>query len=197
MKVVQLAEKMGPLAISVDFREYWSKIMKKMALFGAAAAALVATPLIAMAVTDASGLTRAEARAKVGEHLARFDANKDGFVTREEGQMVGETMRKEHRSAAFAMLDADKNGAISPVEFDAVHARGMRGHGWRGHHDGRGRHGSRGGLLFEALDADKDGRVSRAEADTGALTRFDRADVNKDGTVTREERRAARHALRV
>jgi Ca2+-binding EF-hand superfamily protein len=45
--------------------------------------------------------------------------------------------------------------------------------------------------MFDRLDADKDGRVSLAEASTHALALFDRADANRDGTVTPEERRAA------
>jgi hypothetical protein len=49
---------------------------------------------------------------------------------------------------------------------------------------------------FDAADANRDGRVSRAEATQGALTLFDRADANRDGTISREERRSAREGLR-
>ena len=50
--------------------------------------------------------------------------------------------------------------------------------------------------MIERLDSNKDGRVSLAEAQTGALAMFDRVDSNRDGTVTPEERRAARERFR-
>ena len=53
-----------------------------------------------------------------------------------------------------------------------------------------------GARAFTALDANRDGRVSRAEASSGALSRFDRADANRDGTISLEERRSAREAFR-
>ena len=53
-----------------------------------------------------------------------------------------------------------------------------------------------GAKRFERMDADRDGRVSLAEATALRLQRFDRIDTDKDGTITREERRAARQARR-
>lgn len=50
---------------------------------------------------------------------------------------------------------------------------------------------------FERLDTDRDGGVSKAEADEGAphlAQRFDEIDANKDGKLTREEMRSAMHA---
>jgi hypothetical protein len=45
--------------------------------------------------------------------------------------------------------------------------------------------------LFQLLDANKDGTVTRAEADQ-ALARFDAEDTNHDGTLTAAERQQAR-----
>ena len=45
-------------------------------------------------------------------------------------------------------------------------------------------------------DTNKDGAISQAEFTAGALQRFDRTDANHDGTVTKEERQAARKAMR-
>jgi len=56
--------------------------------------------------------------------------------------------------------------------------------------------GGIGGRGFTMLDADKDGRVSMAEASSRALAMFDRVDANRDGTITMEERGAARGMMR-
>ena len=53
-----------------------------------------------------------------------------------------------------------------------------------------------GGHLFEMADANKDGRVSLAEAQAAALEHFDRADLNHDGKLTPEERQQARQLMR-
>ena len=82
-------------------------------------------PRAQMAMKD---MTRAEVQARVAEHFARLDANKDGAVTMDEasaGRMGGDRMkrveiRKERMgdpNAAFDRLDADHNGAISRDEF--------------------------------------------------------------------------------
>jgi hypothetical protein len=52
---------------------------------------------------------------------------------------------------------------------------------------GRGQ-GPRGGGMSMMMDADKDGKVTKAEMNAW----FDKVDVNKDGVLTAEELRAAR-----
>ncbi len=179
--------------------------MKKV-MIGAALIAAVATPLVAQQMTRpqaGAGMTRAEVETRVRDRFARIDANRDGFVTREEGAVARDRVRgerrahrTERRAARFAALDANKDGQISRAEFDAPrggdHAerreRRMERRAFRAHHRGLARFG--GAKLFERLDADRDSRVSLAEATAAALRRFDMSDANKDGTVTREERRA-------
>jgi hypothetical protein len=51
-------------------------------------------------------------------------------------------------------------------------------------------------MMGRMADANKDGAVSQAEFTQAALQRFDQADANKDGKVTRDERQAARRAMR-
>ena len=46
-------------------------------------------------------------------------------------------------------------------------------------------------------DANKDGRVSLAEAQTAALAHFDRADLNHDGKITPDERQQMRQQRRM
>lgn len=73
------------------------------------------------------------------------------------------------------------------------------GHGPHGH---RGPHGDRGERLFQRLDTDGDGKLSRAEFDAGqkamaerASRAFDAADANRDGALGPDERRAFRDAM--
>lgn len=179
---------------------------------GAALAATLATATAFAAAGErphGPPQTRAEVQARVAEHFRKLDANGDGFVTREEADAARAKMREafagkrqERRAEHFAMLDKDGNGSLSKDEFMAPPPRaegrdGMhRGHG-RGmkHHGGPGRMGF-GGPMFERADANKDGKVSLAEAQASALAMFDRADTNKDGTISPEERSAARDAMR-
>ena len=175
---------------------------KKAMLIGGAAVLVLAVPAIAqMAKPDRPAQTRAEAEAKVRSHFAMLDADKDGFVTAAEiGAVRGEAMGK-----MFERMDADKNGSVSRAEFDAAHKGGPGGeHGGRhAMRMGGGEHGMKmggmkmgGGRMMMMADADKDGRVSQAEAVTGALTMFDRADTDKNGILTSSERRSAWQAMR-
>ena len=173
-----------------------------------AGAALAATLGVAAyaAAPDGPPKTRAEVQARVAEHFKKADANGDGFVTKAEADAARATMkakfaerREERRDERFAMLDTDKNGSLSKDEFsarpprseDMEHGRMHRGHGMR-HGGGM----AMGGMWFERADANKDGKVSLAEASAGALAMFDRADANKDGTISPEEHEAARDAMR-
>ena len=158
--------------------------------------------------------TRADMLAKVREHFARMDANKDGALTRDEAQAgrkivkerMIEKMREGHGdrmvmrdpNAAFDRLDANKDGAISRDEFAKgreirIERRmvtkdggheGMAHKGMRMH-----RFGMMGGHMFDMADANKDGRVTLQEATDAAARHFDMADANRDGRVTPEERR--------
>ena len=164
-------------------------------------------------------MTRADVTAQVKERFALVDANRDGAVTRAEfdayrtkAQADREAKRGERRTEMFAQLDTNKDGQISQAEFaarpDRGAMRGPDGKGRRGgmHHGG----GMRGGWagwggpnadrrangFFAAMDANKDGKVTLAEATAKPLAMFDKADTNHDGRVTPEERQAARQAMR-
>lgn len=167
--------------------------MKRL-IIGASAAALLAGSAWAIADMDHNGMrgpqTRAEVEAKVKEHFAKIDTNKDGAITKEEADAFKAASRAEMRDKMFAMLDTDKNGQISRAEFDAHHTDSMGGGHGMGHMRRGGMNAMRGDL-FARADANGDGKVTLAEATGKALELFDRADTNKDGTVTPEERRAA------
>ena len=185
-------------------------------LIGASLVALLAVPALAIqAGGDHHGAkgprgpeTRAEAQAEAQKHFAMVDTNKDGAVTQAEADaaraaMKGQWQKKrgERRAEMFGKLDTDKNGQLSPAEFNAPRPdRGKgdgehRGH-MRGHRGGMMGGGMMGGDMFARLDANKDGKVTLAEASAKRLEMFDKADANKDGTVTPEERKAAWQAMR-
>lgn len=190
--------------------------MKKTVLL-AGIAALAAAPLIAQNMPGHEGhgmnmekapMTRADIEARVKTHFAEMDANKDGTVTQAEiGAARAARMTKMH-DTMFAKLDADKNGSISRAEFDAHHQRMMSGdtpspNRMEGHHGmkmGMGHDGDRRGAmeghLFGMADANKDGKVTQAEATTAALTHFDKMDTDKNGTISDAEHKAARDQMR-
>jgi Ca2+-binding EF-hand superfamily protein len=160
-------------------------------------------------------LTRADAEKRLTERFAAVDLNKDGALTRDEiararREHGPEAMMKEHRDAEFAALDKDKNGSISRDEFDAARPpmpgmAGMPGMPGMARMEGAPmgdrpmfrriviRHMSDAGEMgegwFDRTDANKDDKVTLAEAKTAALAMFDRADANHDGTITPDERR--------
>jgi Ca2+-binding EF-hand superfamily protein len=193
--------------------------MKKMLFAGAALAVLGASAVAAQPAgpRNAQPLTRAAVEARVDAGFARVDADRDGFVTQDEVRAAAEARRGrrgeargarreqngERRAAAFARLDANRDGVISRAEFDnrpamapgdRAERRALRA--GRGGGQGGGMFARFGGRAFAAADANRDGRVSREEARSGALALFARVDTDRDGTVSMEERRAAREAMR-
>jgi len=142
-------------------------------------------------------ITRADAEAKVKARFAAADTNKDGVVTEEEVKALRDTRMAEHRDAMFKHMDTNGDGAISRAEFDASaqgrHNRmadggkdGPRAGGYGRHH--RGIEMGMGGRMFEKADANKDGKVTLAEATSAAMTHFDAVDADKNGTISAQER---------
>ena len=178
-------------------------------------------PRARMNVMSDRVMTRAEVPQHVGKLFTSLDTNRDGFITRDEVEAMHQKMagamgkagniRKRlaygglligDRTAMFDRLDTNHDGNISRQEFTAARpevrerrvfvmregaAPGAR---MRVHRMGMGGFG---GHLFEMADANKDGRVSLAEAQAAALAHFDKADANRDGRITPDERREMRH----
>lgn len=186
--------------------------MKKILLL-AAAAGMLAVPGMAIAEHHGHGqdqpMTRAQLQQKLDEKFAKIDTNKDGAITKAESDAHREAMKKEwaakraeRHNERFTAMDTDKDGQISKAEFDAAHAAraekwgdGKRGDRkiMRGHHMGNG---EMRGDMFAKLDANSDGKVTKAEFTAKPLEMFGKADANKDGTVTPEERKAAWEKMR-
>ncbi|MDT9599455.1 EF-hand domain-containing protein [Sphingosinicella rhizophila] len=177
--------------------------MKKFALAGIAIAATL--PAFAQQAAPARPVpTRAAVQTSIQAEFAKVDVNKDGFVTEAEAKAATDAaraefqaLRTESRAELFAKLDTNKDGSLSRSEFEKPPAAGKS--------DRRAQRQRRGsamaGLMFaptrfRAMDSNKDGKVSLAEASARALARFDRIDADRDGTISPTEGRSARGAGR-
>jgi EF hand len=110
-----------------------------------------------------------------GRHMQMIDANGDGVIGDDEAAAIA-----DH---AFNRIDSDGSGELSVDEFSTV--RG--GHGWRNWFGS----GAQSTAMVEGLkakyatlDADKDGKLSKAEFLADAKVRFAAADADKDGKVS-------------
>ena len=115
----------------------------------------------------------------------RLDANRDGSISREEFarnrviQIERRVEKMQHGQPGAMGMDHGKMGAM----------QGMR-------HGGGGGGGMMGAAMLKTADANRDGKVSLAEATAGALKHFDMMDANRDGRLTPEERAAGRAQMR-
>src|SRR5687767_2426360 len=157
------------------------------------AAQFTPTPPMADRIT-----TRTEVVAKVREHFAQLDGNRDGFLTKGEaeagrkqirervrqklGEHRGQRLERRDPKVAFERLDTNRDGMISPDEFAKAHETRIQrrmvmkdGTAAGGHagmpHQGMRRH-RMGGMRLG-------GRM------------FDMADTNMDSRVSLQEATAA------
>ena len=112
------------------------------------------------------------------------DANKDGFTDRAEIEAAetrafaaSKARGLREREAAFRRLDAEKNGALTLTEFNSIAAAQQLPK-------------ADATKFLNALDTNKDGKVSLAENRAPNAARFDRADTKKDGILSVAEQRA-------
>jgi hypothetical protein len=185
----------------------------------AAAAPVIAQPAQIEPQGMGQTVTRADVQAQVQTRFLKRDANRDGFLTSEElmrggkrhGGMkmrrMGGQQAMRDPNVAFDRLDANRDGSISRDEFARgrmvqIERRRMAGQfGQPGATEmkrGRGMPGGgmMGGAMLKRADANRDGRVSLAEATSGALRHFDMMDSNRDGRLTPQERAAGRAHMR-
>jgi EF hand len=116
-----------------------------------------------------------------GRHMLMIDANGDGVIGDDEAATIA-----DH---AFNRIDRDGSGDVVVDEFSTVRGR----HGWRNWFgSGAQNEAMVEGLKakFAQLDADKDGKLTKAEFLADAKVRFASADTDKDGKVSPWEFRA-------
>ena len=149
-----------------------------------------------------SKLTADELPPERKDAILRADANKDGAVTLEEFAARPRQILVRRIEVEFKALDADSDGKLTKAEVDAARGKPMLLLMADANKDGvvtkeelakafTGRGGQAGqpvsDRVFEALDADKDGKISAAEWQSSGERRFARLDRNKDGAVTADE----------
>lgn len=128
---------------------------------------------IALAVALAPAAVIAQnAATGTGKARVQVDANRDGFIDR------AEAAKMPRLAARFDQMDKNKDGRLGADERPKAGMRHKRG--------GKGQ-------WMQRADLDKDGRISRAEAQalqSKGGDRFDRMDFNKDGYVDRADMQA-------
>lgn len=171
----------------------------KTILLGAVALA-AAVPAIAQMQSTAAApapmapmaeMTRDQMVAKVREHFAKMDANRDGFVGADEMKAMREQHMQKMGAKGHPMGGDHKmvqNGMPGAPGKDGGH--GEHGGMMKMHDMGGKMGGGMMGGMMKMADLNKDGRVSLQEATTSALQHFDKADSNRDGRITPDERRS-------
>jgi hypothetical protein len=116
--------------------------------------------------TDKDGaISKAEFAVGRDKMFQKFDANSDGSFTREEATASAEAWRKKA---------AETGKTVSPER--------------------QAKHKDRAEKMFNDLDADKNGKITKAEFNAGGDKMFARMDVNGDGKIVKGEGRPAKPA---
>lgn len=152
-----------------------------------------------------SVVTQTEFNSAATKRFDLMDHNNNDLVTVDEFRDYMKNRRSESRSMRFGTMDADKNDTISKSEYlDYQRQRAERRFA-RIDKDGDGilsqqeystskrkRHGrfglkKQGNFLFNKLDLDKNGVITREESLKAWTDWFNRIDANKDLIVTADE----------
>jgi hypothetical protein len=164
-----------------------------------AAVAFATAPAFGQDTSGAPGKPDREAQRRAA--FDRIDTNRDGFIDRTESRLK--------REVPFDRRDINKDGRLSLEEFTATRrTRSTRAPARDGSVNTQAdastpaRSGAssdrqaRAVRLFQRLDKDKDGFVSKAEWNAVDTARFDRCDANKDDKLAFDECKVARAAAR-
>ena len=167
-------------------REGFEVIDRVTGLFvlGVLAASAAAAPPAAKAPAaplrpPAVPVPRADFIRTMDAEFGKMDANHDKLVTRAEIEQYERAANLlQARAAAqalFAKMDTDRNGQLSPAEFEQMVTPAPPNPT----------------PVLAQHDLNKDGRITLVEFRTAKLANFDRMDSDKDGVVSVAEMRAA------
>ena len=151
-------------------------VLAGTALTGAAAYAQDQTPPPPAAADapprqmDRGPITRADFIARADHRFDRMDANHDGVVTPDELSMMGPRRMAPPPAADAPPPPQGDDAAPAPDSPMARFAQHM----------------------FDRLDTNHDGKLTRDEVDADAAARFDAADTNHDGTLDASEQAGMR-----
>ena len=121
------------------------------------------------------------ANGKRGGKLAKLDADKDGAISRTEAKGT-------RLADKFNTLDRDADGKLTRDELGAMrHGKRGESHGAGEHREVKDP-AARAAKLLEKRDADNNGALSLAELEGSRMAgKFAAIDANKDGSLTKDE----------
>lgn len=163
----------------------------------------LSTAALALSGAAVAQTTTAERPARAGKPdmtRAEAQAKAEAAFARMDANKDGtlnQADRAARHAAMFERMDTDKNGSISRAEFDAMHAKraDQAGEAHAGHRMMRKGPGGQHGMMGGRMGAGGQPITRQAFVDR-ALTMFDRADANRDGIVTQAERKAVHDTMR-
>jgi hypothetical protein len=132
----------------------------KIALAAGLAGLIVAGGAAGVAFADRGGSHRGHGFMMMQNMLERYDANKDGSISKEEVE--------QNRATWHADFDADKNGTLSLQEFEALWIKARNEEMVR---------------EFQRFDRDGNGQVTLEEYRDPVLRMVERADHDGDGMM--------------
>ena len=135
---------------------------------------LTTGPLASAAETVSFGTGGYARMLRTPEMMHKIDTDGDG--------MVSEAEWNTHQQKLFAMMDADRSGALDDDEFMRAHSKEVASFATGGYANAL-----RTSEMFSTLDADRDGQVSEQEFVSYHARMFDMMDTGKKRMLGKKE----------